>query len=354
MSIVKNNVHLVRLVSILVTIFAVFMILLALYYVSQSSSINSVAPSESIEHTSKSTFKNMVRDYLSTVDPDVRYIAIDILRSYINKSYVVLQTSEYISAGSSRRVEFNYYYPFIYELTISVSGNCIGTCDIGVNLMDQNFKVIKYMGRVSYFRENLTVLLTYSTPLEKHQKYYLELDNSYSIFTPKTIYVTIKGYLLEDRVLNDKSFKLIALGLWVSINIKYISDPYEMEYVASPRETLRSKAGDCDDFAVLLASMYRAVGLRSGVGVIDTNGDKIPDHTAALVALERSEFEEFKNSLTKYSIVFGEEIVSYCVSYFKRDNYLWITIDPPMARSRKEPWCVNYSTYYLIELIEPR
>lgn len=42
---------------------------------------------------------------------------------------------------------------------------------------------------------------------------------------------------------------------------KYVSDPLDDEYVASPKETLKvGLAGDCEDFAVFMASMIGAIG----------------------------------------------------------------------------------------------
>lgn len=59
-----------------------------------------------------------------------------------------------------------------------------------------------------------------------------------------------------------------ALYYFVRDNIKYVSDPYEKEYIASPVETLKTGGGDCDDGALLLAAMIEAVGIESRIVVI--------------------------------------------------------------------------------------
>jgi len=51
----------------------------------------------------------------------------------------------------------------------------------------------------------------------------------------------------------------------VYANIKYVPDPRGNEYVASPAETLKCGGGDCDDHAVLLASLCEAIGVRTRV-----------------------------------------------------------------------------------------
>ncbi len=49
---------------------------------------------------------------------------------------------------------------------------------------------------------------------------------------------------------------------WVRDNINYVSDPFSSEYIQIPDETLTNMGGDCDDQAVLLASLLMNVGFR--------------------------------------------------------------------------------------------
>ncbi|MEM1528449.1 MAG: transglutaminase domain-containing protein [Sulfolobales archaeon] len=310
-------------------------------------------PLVSTSTTSIPNTRDVIRGHLSRVDPEVRVAAISMLYSYVNKSIVVGRETLRVSSSSRNYLKFDYVYPFIYELTVSVSGSCVGVCDIKVSLLDRDLRTVRYLGRVSYLRENLTVLIAREAlSLTSVGVYYLEFDNSYSLFTSKTVYATIRAYVPVEYVLNDKMYKIVAIANWVSENIKYVSDPYGLEYPADPRETLKARAGDCEDFAVLLASLYRAVGLRSAVGLIDTNGDYRADHATALVAVERWELGELKNALGRYSLLFGYSSWR-CVSYFERDQLVWIIVDPPMTYGTKTPWCVDHTPYYLIEVIEP-
>lgn len=48
---------------------------------------------------------------------------------------------------------------------------------------------------------------------------------------------------------------------WVRGNVRYVPDPVGIEYVQSPQETLEVGAGDCEDMAILVASLYEAVGI---------------------------------------------------------------------------------------------
>ncbi|UCC91939.1 MAG: transglutaminase domain-containing protein [Candidatus Aenigmatarchaeota archaeon] len=55
-----------------------------------------------------------------------------------------------------------------------------------------------------------------------------------------------------------------SLYEYVRMNVKFVKDP-EKEYVASPCETILSEGGDCEDHAILLASLLEAVGVDSKV-----------------------------------------------------------------------------------------
>lgn len=63
-----------------------------------------------------------------------------------------------------------------------------------------------------------------------------------------------------------------AIFDWIKENIRYVPDPSDKDYIAYPRETLETKAGDCDCTAVLTVSMIKAIsGLARVVVVYSTN-----------------------------------------------------------------------------------
>jgi len=59
-----------------------------------------------------------------------------------------------------------------------------------------------------------------------------------------------------------------ALFEYVRDCIFFLSDPAGTEWLQSPRYTLASGAGDCDDRATLLASMLRSIGITSQFKVV--------------------------------------------------------------------------------------
>ena len=52
-----------------------------------------------------------------------------------------------------------------------------------------------------------------------------------------------------------------AIHYFVRDNFDYVNDPLSFEYVKTARESLKSRGGDCDDGAVLTASLAQAVGI---------------------------------------------------------------------------------------------
>ena len=54
-----------------------------------------------------------------------------------------------------------------------------------------------------------------------------------------------------------------AMFYFVRDNYKYVNDPVGVEYVQSARDSLFSRSGDCDDHAVLLASLLSAIGVQN-------------------------------------------------------------------------------------------
>jgi transglutaminase-like putative cysteine protease len=62
------------------------------------------------------------------------------------------------------------------------------------------------------------------------------------------------------RGVNSFSEQARAIQQWVQRNIEYRRDPPDVELVQTPQVTLQLRAGDCDDQAVLVASLLQATG----------------------------------------------------------------------------------------------
>jgi hypothetical protein len=60
----------------------------------------------------------------------------------------------------------------------------------------------------------------------------------------------------------------LAIGEWVQKNIFYVHETRET--FQRPETTLRLRAGDCDDFAVLICGMLATVGIREKLCILKT------------------------------------------------------------------------------------
>ncbi len=75
---------------------------------------------------------------------------------------------------------------------------------------------------------------------------------------------------------------------YVRDEIQYIYDPFGMEEIQKPELTLKLRSGDCEDQAILLASLLLAVGFKPALLFADADNDGLPDHVYTAVYLPRA------------------------------------------------------------------
>jgi predicted transglutaminase-like cysteine proteinase len=68
----------------------------------------------------------------------------------------------------------------------------------------------------------------------------------------------------------DYAGEITALFRWVRDRVRYVKDPIAVELVRNARETLKRRAGDCDDKAVLLATLLQSIGHNTRFKVVAT------------------------------------------------------------------------------------
>ncbi|MGM0771917.1 MAG: transglutaminase domain-containing protein [Halobacteriota archaeon] len=109
-------------------------------------------------------------------------------------------------------------------------------------------------------------------------------------------------------------YQVCSLFDHVKSNIKYMTDPRGEDYWATPEETLKVSAGDCDDSAILLSSLIEAIGGSTRIYLTDT-------HAFATVYIGKDEVaKENIDAVKKY---YG------CVPvYYTTDEYgSWLILD---------------------------
>jgi predicted transglutaminase-like cysteine proteinase len=87
-----------------------------------------------------------------------------------------------------------------------------------------------------------------------------ELVNDYK----KTLTIrNLALHLVQNLPAKDQLSEVEALFTFVQSSIRYVKDIYGVETLSSPDRTLESGQGDCDDQAVLLASLLEAIGYQT-------------------------------------------------------------------------------------------
>ena len=288
-----------------------------------------------------------IRSYIAAVEPDIRRRAVEILEKYLATNRTILWDVVKVYPGSWSIVTFEVYPSLVYEIRVKVLKTCQKeSCDVVVLLKNAKWSTVRNLGRVADAEFSYT--LSGATWREHHRLY---LDNTYSNET-KSVIVSI-SVRFPQSFMNNDVFKVHAISSWVNANIKYLSDPWGLEYVSSPTEVIEVGAGDCEDYAVLLATLYRSVGLKAAVGLVDTDGDEYAEHAATLVYLER-DISSLELLLESISQVLGYRGIRY--PYIKAEDNeqaVWVIVDPIMAIDPPKDWRIGHDYYSFILVIDP-
>lgn len=78
----------------------------------------------------------------------------------------------------------------------------------------------------------------------------------------KSLPIRQLAFAIIDNVRGHKNFgaQVRAVHRWVQENIQYVKDVNGVETLATPTHTLEYLKGDCDDQAVLIASLLESIG----------------------------------------------------------------------------------------------
>lgn len=163
-----------------------------------------------------------------------------------------------------------------------------------------------------------------------------------------------------DMEANSEVWKIWQINRWVADNISYVSDPRGHNYFAYAHETLNTGGGDCDDFAILLASLYESVGLDAAIASIDTDDDWKTDHMTCLVYYSGdgdSFIEEEKAILDMVGMSDDVRIICFDPANSrllpaKYTGGIWIVADPTMAIVKEKVGYVAHKPYQAILVID--
>jgi hypothetical protein len=96
---------------------------------------------------------------------------------------------------------------------------------------------------------------------------------------------------------------------WMVRNINYVRDPYDIERIQTPTVTLKQKAGDCDDHAVLSASLLQSLGIPTGFRLVSRSGREF-DHIYTVYQNNEGDWKTFDTTVLKYAgYTFDERLI---------------------------------------------
>ena len=96
---------------------------------------------------------------------------------------------------------------------------------------------------------------------------------------------TGKHWLIEEK---DNLAEAKAIFAYMRANVRYTSDPYEVDTFETARATLKAQSGDCDAYSATTATLLLQIGIPAELVVIQTTASKSPDHIFAACGLPRA------------------------------------------------------------------
>ncbi len=159
---------------------------------------------------------------------------------------------------------------------------------------------------------------------------------------------------------NSEAWKIWKINYWVANNISYVNDPKGQDYPAYAHETLQIKGGDCDDFSILLASMYESVGLDAAIANVDTDDDLILDHMTCLIYYSKDSVS-FKTEEKIMLKILGMnrgirfyyfDTASSQILPEKYTTGIWIVADPTMAVDKDMVGYITHRPYKVTSVVD--
>jgi len=120
---------------------------------------------------------------------------------------------------------------------------------------------------------------------------------------------------------------------YVKNNVTYVPDPIRMEsqkmvqgdLITAPAETLRIRGGDCDDQAILMASLLSAVGIANRMHLVKSQDGGW--HLLTEFAVDARIQDEIVPTLDRFYASIDRETGSRGYWFFNEDPWVWLLAD---------------------------
>ena len=249
----------------------------------------------------------------------------------------------FIEAGNSRKIGLAAFEipkgdlfsltPYIYLLAQTDSGKWY---DYGLQEFDTlDFTVAKSPEEIQ---------ATYYTNPDYYFDKVNEKVNATDPLVRSTAVSTVREYPGKYNI-----YQLCSLFDYLSTNVQYVSDPHDSDYWATPVETINTGAGDCEDYALLMASLVEAIGGSSRIYLTD-------DHAFAAAYIgDANDTEKTIEAISEY--------YNSAPVYYITDSYgSWIMLDassgmyagdlPTGAAPTSDGWTfINQTNVTVIDIV---
>ena len=112
--------------------------------------------------------------------------------------------------------------------------------------------------------------------------------DEYVLDTLDDNYMRSLGQTIEDAMGGDYYATIECAFNFAQAAVRYIPDPSGFEYPRYPIESLVDGIGDCEDSAILHASLVRTLEYGALISAVDTDGNGNADHMIALVPVHEA------------------------------------------------------------------
>lgn len=149
----------------------------------------------------------------------------------------------------------------------------------------------------------------------------LNVPNYYNRINERISYSDASGAASLIKAKHPGSYSVLQIAeafTWVEQNVDYLADP-SGDYWQSAQETLDRGTGDCEDHAILMASIIGALGGSARVNLIEEHA-----FPTVFVASTYTDLMKVKQALASY---YGVDAADFKMAYLVDESGYWLVID---------------------------
>jgi len=223
-------------------------------------------------------------------------VQLDAQGSYDPDGHIVSYTWSFGDGqvGTGAVVAHHYIAPGSYTITLTVEDSRGATASFTSVLVvgdpggfSRHYEW-RYDGTTWYWTVSIPKWLYYEYRQRPRGPWGSRDYDEYVLDTLDDDYMHSLGQTISDAMGGDYYATIECAFNFVQAAVVYVHDPSGFEYPRYPIESLVDEIGDCEDSAILYASLVRTLGYGALISAVDTDGNGKADHMVALVPVHES------------------------------------------------------------------